>query len=111
MSTRKTSVTLRIYDKMSFITPTKRGLPFLLTVRGPPESPLHVLLPPAPLVQMLESWMVRGKEDLHTAFVITGRVTWLRPWLVVMAPDAPVKLTGLVTHFTELTKTVGPFGF
>ena len=77
---------LELYSKR-----TKRGLPFLLTTRGPPESPWHVLLPPAPLVQMLEFWTMRGKEFLHTAFVITARVTWLRPWLLEMFPPEETK--------------------
>ncbi|MDK0809130.1 hypothetical protein P5E35_14505, partial [Clostridium perfringens] len=73
------------------VIPIKSGLLFLVTTRGPPESPRQVLLPLAPLVQMLESWISRGNEDLHTALVITGRLTWLRAWLLEMLPLSLVR--------------------
>lgn len=80
------------------VTPIKIRLLLLVTTRGPPESPWHTLLPPAPLVQTLEGWTYQNKLLLHTAFVITGKSTKFRvgltlpPSLVKPKPDAvPVK--------------------
>lgn len=61
----------------------------LVTTRGPPESPLQVPLPPAPLVQMLEACTkLAPYTAAHSALVITGRLTELRRWLVGMLPPA-----------------------
>ena len=34
-------------------------------------------------------------------FVITGRVTWLRDWEVVIPPDEPVELNVFISKLTK----------
>lgn len=60
--------------------------PFLSTTSGPPESPLQVLVPPAPLVQMLEDCTIKGKEVQHAVLVMTVKSTKLNTWLTVIEP-------------------------
>ena len=70
---------------------TKIRLPLLLTTRGPPESPWHVLLPPAPLTQTLEDWTTTLKVAeywRHTALVITGKLTCLKVWLTWLSENS-----------------------
>lgn len=63
---------------------TKTRLFPLWMVRGPPESPPQVLVPPAPLVQRVEATMNCPKVCWHTALLIICRVTALLAWEVLI---------------------------
>ena len=63
---------------------TKIGLSLLLKARGPPESPLQVPLPPAPLVQMLVACTQGPYTAKHSSLEMTSRLTELTRWVTAM---------------------------
>lgn len=54
--------------------------------RGPPESPLQVPWPPAPLVQIFESCTHPPYTAKQSALEMTGMFTELMTWLLPMEP-------------------------